>query len=74
MANVKLKFNYEAPRWAKTEGFIKQLALWHGLDCKVSVTKGWIRESGTVVCEGEEAEVRHFKLKLGLAMSAYNGS
>lgn len=73
MPTAKLRFTYTAPRWAKVEGFVKQTALWFGIDCKIAITKGWIRESGTIVCEGEEMAVRGFKLKFDRAMSEYNG-
>lgn len=72
MPNAKLKFTYTAPRWAKVEGFVKQTALWFGIDCKIAITKGFIIESGTIVCEGEESLVRSFKLKLDQAFFEYN--
>jgi len=72
MATAKLKFSYTAPRWAKVEGFVKETALWFGIDCKIAVTKGFIRESGTIVCEGEETAVQNFKLKFDQAMLEYN--
>ena len=68
----KIRFTYEAPRWAGAKGFIKQLALYCDLECKVEVTRGWITESGVVVCSGSDENLIKFKDKFESAMRGYN--
>tara|TARA_R110000772_G_scaffold268686_1_gene397436 strand:+ start:5301 stop:5537 length:237 start_codon:yes stop_codon:yes gene_type:complete len=69
---AKVRFTYEAPRWAKISGFVKQLALYCDIECKIEVTKGWLTESGTVVGTGTDENVIKFKDKFELAMREYN--
>lgn len=69
---AKIKFTYEAPRWVKTSGFVKQLSLWCNIECKIAVTKGWLMESGTVICEGTDANIIKFSDELKAAMHEYN--
>jgi len=71
---AKIRFTYEAPRWAKTSGFVKQLALYCDLDCKVEIKKGWLNETGTVVCDGTNENVIKFKDKFELAIREYKGA
>lgn len=69
---ARLRFTYDAPRWAKFSGFAKRLALYCDVECKVEVTKGWLTEIGTVVCNGTDENVIKFKDKFELAIREYN--
>ena len=69
---AKYKFTYEAPRFAKISGFVKQLSLLCDVDCKIEITKGLIFESGTVVCKGADNNVIKFKNEMDMAMAQYN--
>lgn len=68
----KIRFTYEAPRSVKLSVFVKQIALYCDLDCKVEVIKGWLTESGTIVCKGTDENVIKFKDKFKLAIYKYN--
>lgn len=68
----KIKFNYQAPRWAKTKTAIEQMALLLDLDCKVIVSKGFLTEEGVVVCKGSDENILKFRDRFNSAIREYN--
>ena len=66
------RFLWEAPRWAKTSAFLKNQAFMLGLECRIEVDKGLIRETGRCEVSGGSDACQEFLRRCNQAMREFN--
>lgn len=61
----------EAPRWAGVPSALRDIAFMEGVDLKLDIDKGWVRETVRFSVTGESDFVRRFVRALSASINAY---